>query len=291
MAAAITDAIGHADVVNLSLGGTGACSAMRTAIDAANAADVTVVASAGNAGNTVKNYPAAFPEVVSVAATDEGDQLASFSSRGADWVDLAAPGQDILSTTKDNDYAFVDGTSFSAPEVSAVVGMLYPLVGDANGNGKKSDDVVSRLLSTTDAIPASGTGVATGRLDLCRALGGDATRCGDQTSPSVSGGGSSPGPVTPTPQPTVATPPPPQGSSPAAKSPVYKRRALATVLRARFGKKVRKLHIRGSKVSFVRGSRTYKGSFRKVSAARWKVSLMARRPGHRGSTEYHLLLR
>jgi thermitase len=289
VAAAITDAIGRADVINLSLGGTGACSAMRAAIDTAIAADVTVVASSGNAGTSVKNYPAAFPEVVSVAATDEADQLASFSSYGADWVDLAAPGQDIASTTKDNDYAFVDGTSFSAPEVSAAVGMLYPLVSDANGDGKKSDDVLNRLLSSTDAIPASGTGVATGRLDLCRALGGDATRCGPAVSPAVtSQRPSSPTPVpAPAPLPTVTTP----GPGPTARKAAPRRRALRTVIKARFGKKVRKLHVRGSRVSFARGTRTYRGSFRKVSAARWKVHLVARRKGHRGSSEYRLLLR
>jgi thermitase len=289
VAAAVTDAIGHADVINLSLGSTSPCTAMRSAIDAANAADVTVVASAGNAGTSTKNYPAAWPEVVSVASTDESDQLSSFSSYGASWVDLAAPGQDIASTTMDNDYAFVDGTSFSAPEVSAVVGMLYPLVTDTNGNGKR-DEVLDRLLSSTDAIPASGSGVATGRLDLCRALGGDTSRCGPPVSPSVTSTHSAPSPVptTPTPLPTVTNP------GTAAKQPtttVRKRRALATVLRAHFGKKVRKLRINGSRVSFVRGTRTYRGSFRKVSDARWKLSLAERRKGARSSAEFHLLLR
>ena len=70
VANAIVRAIGRADVVNLSLGGPSACGAMSQAIATAKANDVLVVASAGNNGDSVQQYPAAFPDVVAVASTD-----------------------------------------------------------------------------------------------------------------------------------------------------------------------------------------------------------------------------
>jgi len=288
VANAVVRAIGHADVVNLSLGGPSPCSAMQRAIATAKAADVTVVASAGNDGDTVKQYPAAFPDTVAVAATDPNDALSSFSSRGADWVDIAAPGSDILTTTNTGGYRYFSGTSFSGPIVAAVAGMLYPLVSDTNGDGQKIDEVRQRLLSTTDPIPGSGTDVATGRINLCRALGGDATRCGPGAPEPFVAPPSAPAPVSSPPAPApIAAPAPalaPVGAlAPApALAPVAvpaRRRSLATVLRARFGKNIKRLRIRASKVSFVRRSRTYRGTARKVSGARWKVSLASRKGG------------
>jgi thermitase len=71
----------------------------------------------------VVRYPAAYPEVIAVSATTAYGRLASFSSRG-DWVDLAAPGTDILSTSKSGGYEMQGGTSMSAPFVSGLAGLL-----------------------------------------------------------------------------------------------------------------------------------------------------------------------
>ena len=78
------------DVVNLSLGGSQWSEAEQEGIDAVLAAGKTVVASAGNTGDRIPQYPAAFPGVISVGATDDGGQLAGFSSYGK--VDVFAPG-------------------------------------------------------------------------------------------------------------------------------------------------------------------------------------------------------
>jgi thermitase len=112
-----------ADVVNLSLGGPEDSSFLEDAVNDAYARGAVVVAAAGNTGTTQPQYPAAYPKAIAVSATDRGDGLAYFSSRG-DWVDLAAPGTSILSTRVSGDYGAQSGTSMSAPFVSGLAGLL-----------------------------------------------------------------------------------------------------------------------------------------------------------------------
>lgn len=120
-----------ARVINLSLGGPGDGAVLRDAVAQANAKGVLVVAAAGNDGNDVVQYPAAYPEAFAVAATDIGGLLTDFSSTG-DWVDIAAPGWNITSTAVRaftppgyDPYGFGGaGTSFSAPIVAGVAAMM-----------------------------------------------------------------------------------------------------------------------------------------------------------------------
>lgn len=119
-----------AKVINMSLGGPSYNAVMRSAVQNAVAKGVVVIASSGNEYNNTPNYPAAFPETISVGATDNNGALVSFSSWG-DSVDIAAPGWDILSTypraLADPDYEpyyIGSGTSFSAPMVAGVAAML-----------------------------------------------------------------------------------------------------------------------------------------------------------------------
>src|ERR671912_1671920 len=112
-----------ADVVNLSLGGSGDSSVLRTAVNRAYGRGAVVVAAAGNEGTNVPQYPAAYWKVIAVSATTADGRLARFSNRG-DWVDLAAPGTDILSTSISGGYERMSGTSMSAPLVSGLAGLL-----------------------------------------------------------------------------------------------------------------------------------------------------------------------
>ena len=87
-----------------------------------------VVVAAGNSGDDMPQYPAAYPEAIAVGATDTDGALTDFSSYGS-WVDVAAPGFDILSTRPllgNDNYAYGDGTSFSAPIVSGVARSCAP---------------------------------------------------------------------------------------------------------------------------------------------------------------------
>ncbi len=86
-----------ADVVNMSLGGAGGSTTEQAAFDAALQAGVLSFAAAGNAGTTAVSYPAGYGSVVSVAAVDEANAIASFSQQNSD-VEVAGPGVDVLST-------------------------------------------------------------------------------------------------------------------------------------------------------------------------------------------------
>ena len=112
-----------ADIINLSLGDPGNSSVLRRAVNDASAEGVVVVAAAGNERSSERQYPAAYPNAIAVSATNRNDKLAPFSSHGT-WVDLAAPGTNILSTFAGSGYGEASGTSLSAPFVSALAGLL-----------------------------------------------------------------------------------------------------------------------------------------------------------------------
>lgn len=105
-------------VINMSLGGGGGTPALQSAVEKAAAAGIYVICSAGNSGtdNSV-GYPARYPQAYAIAATNQSNKVSAFSSRGQE-VDIAAPGERILTTWKNGAYAVVSGTSFSAPYVS-----------------------------------------------------------------------------------------------------------------------------------------------------------------------------
>lgn len=109
-------------VVNMSLGTSSDILSFREAVQRVSAAGIVQVAAAGNSGGSV-GYPAAYPEVIAVSATDSGDALASFSSRGPE-VDLAAPGVGIYSAYKGTGYATLSGTSMAAPHVAGSVALV-----------------------------------------------------------------------------------------------------------------------------------------------------------------------
>ncbi len=96
---------------------------MREAIDNAFAQGVLLVASAGNSATDDIFYPAGYYNVMSVASTDGEDAKTDHSTFGA-WVDIAAPGTDIVTTDLNGEYIATAGTSFSAPYVAAVAALV-----------------------------------------------------------------------------------------------------------------------------------------------------------------------
>ncbi len=117
-----------ARVVNMSFGGDATDPELdqvfKAAIDNAYAQGVLLVASAGNSDTSRAHYPAAYPNVMSVASTNGEDMKTGHSTFGL-WVDIAAPGTDIVTTDLGNTYISTAGTSFSAPYVAAVAALLF----------------------------------------------------------------------------------------------------------------------------------------------------------------------
>ncbi|BAY62672.1 putative peptidase [Calothrix brevissima NIES-22] len=123
---------------------------------------VLVIAAAGNTSkdNDIEpRYPASYelPNIITVAATNENDQLASFSNYGVNSVDLAAPGVNIYSTLPNDQYAAWNGTSMAVPSVSGVAALLL----DANPNLTVLE-LRYALLSTVDKLDSLQGKVNTG---------------------------------------------------------------------------------------------------------------------------------
>lgn len=111
------------DFISLSLGSpTPGTQGLHNAIKDATAAGIIIVAAAGNDAGAV-NYPAAYDEVIAVAALDKNGNLANFSSRGSE-IDFTAPGVQIYSTYLNNQYAMMDGTSQAAPAIVGICALL-----------------------------------------------------------------------------------------------------------------------------------------------------------------------
>jgi subtilisin family serine protease len=145
-------------VINMSLGTDSDIQSFHDAVIAAKNAGIVVIAAAGNSGSSVA-FPAAYPEAIAVSATDQNNEIPSWSSRGPE-VDLAAPGVSIYSTYKGTGYATLSGTSMAAPHVTGVAALvLNTPVGsyDANANGKWDPDEVQKKLQDT-AIDLGDTG-------------------------------------------------------------------------------------------------------------------------------------
>ena len=160
-----------AKVSSNSWGSGGFSSLLYDAINAANSVGQIFVAAAGNNGRSTDAapfYPANFslPNVISVAATDSRDLLASFSNYGVTTVDLAAPGVSILSTTRNNNYGSMSGTSMATPHVAGAIAAIL-----AQNPGWTPAQAMSRLYATVDPLASLSGKVATGgRLNLGRAL-------------------------------------------------------------------------------------------------------------------------
>lgn len=121
----------NVDIINMSLGGSASNSIEEKAILDAYNEGIVLVASAGNENTNELAYPAAYTQVISVAATDENDDKADFSNWG-EWIDIAAPGVNILSTApyildEDNlsdGYMYMSGTSMATPIISGVCALI-----------------------------------------------------------------------------------------------------------------------------------------------------------------------
>jgi len=193
-------------ISNNSWGGGGYSQSLRDAIARADAAGPLFVAAAGNGGSdgvgdnndATPHYPSSYdvPNVISVAATDNRDALASFSNYGNNSVDLAAPGVDILSTLPGNRYGYYSGTSMATPHVSGVATLV-------KSQNPSADDaqIKAQILQFTDPKSnLTNTTTSDGRLNALRSL----TQSADTTDPTITNPKPAPGRKTKDRTPTIS---------------------------------------------------------------------------------------
>lgn len=159
-------------VISASWGSTSKSKALEDAIRVAGDAGILFIAAAGNNGtdnDKRPHYPSNYdlPNVVSVAATDNSDNLTSFSNYGVKTVHIAAPGKDITSTWLNDSFRDASGTSMATPQVSGVAALIVSV--NPNISVAKLKE---RLLKSVDKCDALNGKIASGgRLNAAKALG------------------------------------------------------------------------------------------------------------------------
>jgi serine protease len=182
-----------AKVLNLSLGGGGACdNTTQAAVNGARARGSVVVVAAGNSAANAANFsPASCSGVIAVAATDRNGARAYYSNFGA-VVALAAPGGDVrgnaasgilstlnsgTSTPGGDSYAYYQGTSMASPHVAGVAALMFSVKPSAT-----PDEIANALKSSARAFPGSCSQCGSGLLDAAAAV----TAIGGGTTPPPS---------------------------------------------------------------------------------------------------------
>ena len=178
-----------ASVINMSVGGFPYSQYVHDAIRYAWNHDVVLVGAAGNNATDGQFFPASYPEVISVSATQTEDEFTFWSNYGPD-VDVSAPGASVLTTncqackpmeqdiSGDHRYTYISGTSFAAPNVAGVVALIR-----GRWQTMTAAQVVDRLKSTVDDLgyPGWDRRYGHGRVNALRAVGG--------SSPTITLGG------------------------------------------------------------------------------------------------------
>jgi thermitase len=161
-----------ADVISNSWSMPNESKLLKDAIDYAYSQGVIIVSSAGNDGINTPQYPASYPNVISVAATDSDDQRCQCSNYG-DWVDIAAPGIDILSLgidgtlsgiSNDRYTTILSGTSAACPHIAGACALLL------SANSLMTFEQVYDVLTRTANPISPGICRSNGRVNLSKAM-------------------------------------------------------------------------------------------------------------------------
>ncbi|GAA1764063.1 S8 family peptidase [Pseudarthrobacter sulfonivorans] len=165
-----------AKVINMSIG-VPASRTLETAVNNAWSNGVVLVAAAGNGGNQAKIYPGAYAKVIAVGATDNKDAKAAFSTYGASWVDVAAPGVNVYSTFPNHPFALEkpnnrsqgydvgNGTSMSSAIVAATAALVW-----SSTPGATATSVRAKVETTSEKKTGQGTYWAYGRVNAFNAV-------------------------------------------------------------------------------------------------------------------------
>ena len=161
-------------IISASWGSTMKSRALEDVIRKAGDEGILFVAAAGNASSDndrAPHYPASYdlPNVISVAAVNRKDELASFSNYGAKSVQVAAPGEEILSTWLDHSFEEKKGTSMATPFVAGVAALVV-----AQNPKISVTELREKLLKSVDHLPSlKGKVSSGGRINAAKAVGAD----------------------------------------------------------------------------------------------------------------------
>lgn len=158
-----------AHVINMSFSMVEPSAELETAIEHARSLGVMTVAATGNQGHLASIYPASYPAVIGVAATDHQDQLTAFSNFGIYTADMTAPGAALITLYPGNRFAATWGTSYSAPLAAGTLALIRPF----NKGGNKGSHKQTRwdlLLGSQYFSYLYDDILCSGRLDTVGAL-------------------------------------------------------------------------------------------------------------------------
>lgn len=160
-----------AKIINASWGGAPCVASLREAFKSLESKGILIMVAAGNNGKDVDLYPEfpaafSFSNQITVAASSMSDFMTAWSNRGFGLVNLAAPGETILSTVPGGGTAYMDGTSMATPFVSGAAALIW-----SDRPQATAQQVRSALLSSVDVTPGREFKVSTrGRLNVVKAL-------------------------------------------------------------------------------------------------------------------------
>ena len=160
----------RSQVINMSIAGDYPSTTLQRAMERASELGATMACAAGNGGTSNPTYPASYNTCIAVAGTTSHDQKVSWSSYGS-WVEVAAPGEGILSAVSGGGYGLKSGTSMASPHVAGLAGLLR-----SRGVATTRDAVRTRIEGTADNIGNNGAYWTKGRINACRAMT-NATSC------------------------------------------------------------------------------------------------------------------
>ncbi len=173
-----------AQLINISLGGSGRSVLVENALAYAGSAGVVVVAAAGNSGSPVVMQPAASPSVIAVGAVDARNQHLSFSNTGSE-IAVSAPGYAVNAAYPGDNAAVVSGTSFSSPIITGTIAAAMSNSGRRTLSANQAAAAVNSNLNdigVQGADPSTGSGVP----DMWRILNGNTPGIHDAAINSVS---------------------------------------------------------------------------------------------------------
>ncbi|MBC7979072.1 MAG: S8 family serine peptidase [Armatimonadetes bacterium] len=160
-----------AQIINISLGGSGKSGLVETALDYARQRGVVVVAAAGNSGTEGVMQPAANPSVIAVGAVDAKNQHLAFSTTGSE-VAISAPGFEVNVAYPDDKAARVNGTSFSAPIITGAIGAAMSNSGSQALNATAALSALNRNLNDI-GVQGRDDSTGAGVPDMWRILNAD----------------------------------------------------------------------------------------------------------------------